>query len=418
MEAVRSGWKPRTPRETAEIALWLRYLPEETDGLKTADAFLDAALACQEPSGRIPPAWDGGEELLSVYPSLDPPLLSWAEWNLFLSLGNEERIARVLPALARHFDWYTQNRTREQGYVWCAREEASSSGFRREAWGWADRTCLAALDAEHIAAMALEADRFEIAEAASANYLGLKALANETMWDEVTAAYVDLDEDEIPLGHVTAGTFHALLAGLVEGQKRHELLGHLLTPRTFGHSMPVPWLSANSKLFSAAGAPRAGAVYPLESYLLVRALERAGAGLEAHETALLYMEHLVEAVENEGDFAAWYAPRARQRGQDAPLGFHAGAGLGPVAMTIESLMGIHLDAPMERVRWFLRLQETHGVRGLRCGAATVNLHAEWRKRGWDVRVETDAPLEIQAEGPSGVHILDTPVPGIRESRVE
>ncbi len=417
-DALGGGWQPRTLREVAEIALWLKYLPRETERLTTAGTFLDAALDRQAATGQLPAAWDGGEELLALYPSLDPPLLSWAEWDLFLHSGDEERVARVLPALARHFDWYSQNRTRKQGHLWCAPGEAHQKGFRHEAWGWADRTCLAALDAEHIAAMALEADHFEIAEAASANYLGFKALANETLWDEVTCAYVDIDEDEIPLGQVTAATFHALLAGLAEGEQSEELLRHLMTPRTFGQSMPLPWLAANNKHFKPEGAPRTGAVYPLESYMLVRALERAGAQTEAHETALLYMENLAEAVEKEGDFAAWHAPRTRSRGEGAPLGFHAAVGLGPVAMTLESLMGIRPDAPMERLRWQLRMQETHGVRGLRCGAATLTLYAEWKNRAWNVHVETDAPIEVQVEGQAGTHVLEFASAGTRELRAE
>lgn len=418
-DAFAAGWQPRTIREAIEAALWLKYVPPGAGGLPSAASILDAVLARQEPSGRIPPAWDGGAELLPLFPALNPPLLSWAEWDLFHHTADEERVARVLTPLALHADWYSTERTRPDGHAWCAPEEAWQAGFRADAWAWADRTCQAGVDMECLAALALEAGQFDIAEASSANFLGFKELVRDTLWDDVTSGYMDLDEDGIPIGRLTAGTFWALLAGFAEGRQLEETLRHLLSPRTFGRSMAVPWLPANDDAFAEEGAPLAGAVYPLESYALLRAMDRQGEAEFAHEAAVDWLDAAAGAAGGTALHPAWYAPRTAAPGRDAPTCFHAAAGLGPVAMLIERVLCIAVDAPVERIVWAPRLLEDHGIRGLRCGGAAVDLYAEWRNRGWDVRATaSDEPVELQVTGPSGTHVLDLQPGQDRQARVE
>lgn len=95
--------------------------------------------------------------------------------------------------------------------------------------------------------------------------------------------------------------------------------------------------------------------------------------------------------------------------EDVKPDFVGWTGIGPIAMLIENIIGIELNAPEKRIDWTIRLAEEHGLRQLAIPGGHVDLICESRK-GADspaaISVSATAPIRVNAVCSGRSAVLD------------
>lgn len=406
-EALESGGERRPPATLFEAAFepfWRRYGQGFLPGhpLQALDAYYEAV----SDQGQLPGVLEGAGGDPAFPGGFAPPIVSWAEWDFYEHTGDESRLPRAFPVLARHLNAYIRARSRPSGALWGHPEETALAEITRHgAVEFADLTAQATLDCEFLALMAIQLGHMPVANKISARYLELKELLNERFWDRGLQAYADRDGEGDSTGVLHLGTYWALMAGLPNPRQAVALRNHLVEFSAFRRHHGVPALAASEKGYKPRGDSTAGAVLPPLVYMLARALERAGDAALAHEIALRHVEQVAESWQREGGFFERYAPDFPGAGIGAERTAPGWAALGPISLLVEFLLGIRLDRPGERLLWRLFLDEEHGIENLRFGTATLNLHATFHRGRWAVEASCDEDVEIVVEGPAASRLL-------------
>ncbi|CAN5250249.1 trehalase family glycosidase [soil metagenome] len=401
------------------IAMFLKYARGAFDELPDVMSCIDNFYAGQHDDGAIPREIDPkGRATSNKNVSEDtaetnvwwragaftnPPLFSWMEWEYYRHTGDDSRLARVLPKLARYFDWYAANRTRKPGYFWWDRFGCGMDNVPRgDAHGWVDYTAQAALDSELLSLIALYVGDDEIAQSCAANYLGLQELVNDKMWNEMTNTYSDVDEDDLWTGTLNVGNYWPLMAGIAPPDRALTMMRHLRNYRFFGRKHLVPRLSAHERGYDPLGGYWLGGVWAPTTYMTMRAMERNGFPEVAHEIALSHCTNVAEVFMKTGTIWENYAPDHAEHGNKAKPDFCGWSALGPIAMLIEGVLGLRVNGADEELAWRPLLDETHGIENLRVKDAYVSLYAERVGAAWRVTLSSTAPVEVRLHGFAGV----------------
>ena len=83
-------------------------------------------------------------------------------------------------------------------------------------------------------------------------------------------------------------------------------------------------------------------------------------------------------------------------------------GLGPIAMLIENVIGLHLNVPEARVEWHVRLTEEHGVKNMPIGQGRADFSCAAREgtdRPAEVVVSSDVPLAVTVRRGNACEVL-------------
>ncbi|MCC6545708.1 hypothetical protein IT570_00960 [Candidatus Sumerlaeota bacterium] len=329
----------------------------------------------------------------------NPPLFSWAEWEYYEHTGDESRLRDVLPILGKYFDWYTNHRMRETSYLWYDEWGSGMDNVPRgDAWGWVDYTCQAALDCEFISQIAIIVEDNELADSAAANYLALKNLVNDKMWNEMKQYYSDVDRDDLWTGTLNVGSYWALMADLAPRDRAAEMVKHLRSVRSFARRHMVPALAAHERGFAPRGDYWRGGVWAPTTYMVIRALERLGETELAHHIAVNHVSNVAQVFAQTGTIWENYSPDVVAQGEKAKPDFCGWSALGPIAVLIESVMGIRVYGNRNELEWNLRLEEDHGIENLRVGDVLVNLYARWDRERWHVTATSTGPVDILVTG--------------------
>jgi hypothetical protein len=141
--------------------------------------------------------------------------------------------------------------------------------------------------------------------------------------------------------------------------------------------------------------------------MVVRGLLKAGQGDVAHEIACRYLAGLERVFAANEPHTLWEscAPDIDRPGRKpyAPLpvkpDYVGWSGLGPIAMLLENVIGIDVDAAAGIVGWTVRLTEEHGVTQLPVGGgATAEMTCAARRSPEDrarVRLRSERALHIR-----------------------
>ncbi|MBI1292056.1 hypothetical protein GC173_12570 [bacterium] len=406
------------------IVHWLKYQQGALLPREHALSLLDNFYAAQHEDGAIPreirpdgtaepcktPAQESPKTPVHARHGAftNPPLFAWAEWDYYCHTGDDSRLARVLPKLAAYFDWYTNNRSRPQGYLWY---DTFGSGMdnmpRRDAWGWIDYTAQAALDCEALANIAIHVGDMSIAEACSANYLGFQELITSKMWDPWQKRFGDVDDMEIVVGANHLGLYWTLLAGVALPEQAKEMIAALRSPRHFARHHPLPTLSASDPQFAHEGAYWRGSVWAPMNYMVQRGLNRYEQRPLATEIALQHLEVMSRVYTATGTIWENYSSEKDAPGSESRRDFCGWSALGPIAGLIEDVLGIVVEGSSSRVDWRIRLDEEHGIENLQVGSAHISLRATPVVGGWSVRMLATAEVEVHIYGMvgKGIHRL-------------
>jgi glycogen debranching enzyme len=234
----------------------------------------------------------------------------------------------------------------------------------------------------------------------------LGEIINRKLWCARTHFYHDCNISHRFVASKTAAGFWPLLAGICDHERTDALVAHLQDEREFDRPTPVPALSADDPNYSSHGEYWIGGVWPPICYMVARGLLTAGRGDVAHEIALKYISALARTYAHFTPHTLWecMSPEEDKPGTvaygDALVKpeFVGWAGIGPIAMLIENVLGIEANAPEGRIEWTIRLTGEHGIRNLSLGQlGKVTLLCAARKSVGDpaqVQIAAERPLQL------------------------
>lgn len=411
-------------------ALYCRYGGNLLPYMETLDFFYDF----QAEDGFICMTYDfeTGE---GPWPDrINPPLFAWVEWEHYLVTGDSSRFAHATDHIERLMHWIDANRrtqphpsrdvfNRADPSVACPEyslyffKDAGSSGMddcprapRMADAGqfvdWIDLSAQMVLSFRMLSRMHAVLDNDERSRHWSDRAEELSATINRELWCERTRFYHDRFLPTNFVGHKTAAAFWTLLAEVCPPDRVEALVEHLMDEKEFNRPTPVPSLSADDLNYSPEGRYWLGGVWAPTNYMITRGLMKVGRTDTAHRIAVRYLGALARTYQTVDPPTLWecYAPEDDMPGvrayssELAKPHFVGWSGVGPVAMLIENILGLDIDAPHNRLTWDIRLTEEHGIKNLAVGRGHVDLRCAGRSAAADpanVQIQADAALDVQ-----------------------
>lgn len=386
--------------DTCFMALYARYGADQFPGVESLDNFYEL----QREDGYIGMTYDldSGRE---PWPDrINPPLFAWVEWMHYRATGDDSRLARAAGHIERLMNWIDENRRTPPHRRRASRKpeagaasgtsdyrlyyftDGGSSGMDdsprtprvHEAgrhFDWIDLSSQMALSFRLLGKMHGVLGQREAAAAWERRARETGALINAELWCERTGFYHDRGLPKNFVASKTVAGFWPILAGVCPPERLDALVEHLGDERTFARPTPVPSLAAEDPNYDPEGTYWVGGVWAPTNYMVARGLLEAGRGATAHGIALKYLGALARTYAEVDPHTLWecYSPEADRPGRTAydlarvKPDFVGWSGLGPIAMLIENVIGLDVDAPAAEVCWDIRLSGEHGVRALPVG---------------------------------------------------
>jgi hypothetical protein len=351
--------------DTCFIACYAKYHP---DLLPIANA-LDNFYALQDADGYICREYDGKGR--AVWPkshpvSINPPLLAFAELELFDHGHDIERLRRVYPALKRNFDYLAGYLRRDDGLCFNDALGSGMDNIPRHPDGWqddrrgialphdaplpfdytglspawnlqgraVDTSAQMALCAENLARIACLLGRDDEAVELLRFHAAMKQAINTHCWDEQDGFYYDLAYGKrIRRKHV--GMFWTLLAGVVPQERVAPLLRQLTNPGTFWRRVPLASYPADQAGFAQDGGYWLGGVWAPTNYMVIRGLQRYGQQALADKLARSYYACVADVFQRTGTFWENYAPDSLEPGHPARPDFCGWSAIAPITLMRE-----------------------------------------------------------------------------------
>jgi glycogen debranching enzyme len=333
--------------------------------------------------------------------AINPPLFAWAEWALYQLSGDGVRLARVWPHLVQYDAWLRLHQRGPEGLYWSSRLGCGMDNTPRFVARWVDMSAQQALNARCLAmiAQAIGQSAHTIA-AYQEEHAFLARQINRYMWDEEAGVYWDLDGKLEPWPALTIAPFWTLIADVATADRAARLVTHLRNPHRFWRAHPFPTLSADHPAYHPDGGYWMGAVWAPTNYAVIKGLHQAGFHDLAREATARHLDQMAAVLRQTGTLWENYAPDAPQPGQPARGNFVGWSGAGPIALLIEEIIGLEVDAARQHVRWRLEEDPPLGLRNLRLGDNTISLVAESEAgAGILVRVEAARPFHLEISTP-------------------
>jgi hypothetical protein len=306
-------------------------------------------------------------------------LLSWAEWEHYQVTGDLKRLRFAFPYLKRHYHWMVHNMRREQGGYFSSGPGSGMDNSPRDgAYQWVDMTCQIALNARCLQRIAAAIEKTDDEEYFRQNYEYLKALVDTLFWDDEAGYYFDLNKDGKPVRVYTLAGVWALAAEVAPPERAKRVAAVLEDRKRFLRAHSLPTLAADEPAYEEMGSGWRGAVWGPTNYVAVRGLEAYGLDHLAQLIAENHINGMARVFRKRGSVWENYAPDRWQPGDRARSEFVGSSGCGPIALLIETVLGVRVDAPAGEVRWDIRQTARHGVKRLRMGNNVIDLLCEER----------------------------------------
>lgn len=355
---------------SAHIFLWdtcfiAPYAKYHLDRLPILNA-LDNFYMLQDPDGYICREYDrdGQPFWPKDHPvSINPPLLAFAELEVFSMTRDRARLARVYPSLLKNFDFLVARYRLDDGLFFSDAFGSGMDNIKRYPEGWQD-------DGEGIPLHQPHPDIFDYHElSAKWNRQGrsvdfsaqmvllarqlirigkligktednkrlatfatdTSAALNAHCWSEADGYYYDLGYgQQIKRAHI--GTFWTLWAGVAPRRRQERLIANLINPARFWRTVPVATMPADSPDFEPTGGYWHGAVWAPTNYMVLRGLETCGRHDLARQLARSYYSAVAEVYRRTGTFWENYAPDAPAPGKPAKPDFCGWSALAPITL--------------------------------------------------------------------------------------
>jgi hypothetical protein len=334
--------------------------------------------------------------------SVNPPLLSWVEWQNYLLTGDRGRFRDVLTPLVRNYLWLAANRRRDDDLYWNTGLGAGEDDLIRNAtaYSWVDMTAQQAQNAYYIARIAQEAGNKDVVRYFDGENRKLARLVSQRMWDTKSGFYYDLKADGSSTGIKTVLGFWPLLAHIASPAQAKSLVNHLQDPHEFRRANMVPALAADEPGYTADGQYWNGAVWAPTNYMVIKGLQDYGYEDLATQVTATYLANMSTVLDKTGTIWENYAPDSPEgHGVRDMVGW---SGDGPVSLLIENVIGVRVQAATRRVSWRPRLSGENGLRNLTVGMTHLSLVASVIKDGSrTLTMTTDGPMTVTVDTGAG-----------------
>ncbi len=402
--------------DTFFISMFSRYGSKA--GFPAAPA-LDNFYALQKPSGYICRQYNvsNGDPVfyLTKADSVNPPLFAWAELEYFWFSRDTDRLRKVLPKLEDYAAWIDQDaapsdsepqgrRDKSTGLYWNTNLGSGMDNLGRSGTAWVDMSAQTAMMYASLGTICEILGISEKANAYKTCFNNIAALINEKCWDASDCFYYDRLADGSLSGLRTAAGFWPLLAGVADQTRADSVIQkHLAQGMTFWLDglNAYPALDPGDGNFSDGGDYWNGGVWAPVNYMIIKGLEKFGyyklAAAAAGDYLNMMAEVLTSTAVEVNTIWEYYAPVGNWPGSktasykgvspgvdmNARTNFVGWSGIGPIALLIESYLGICVEPPDGKwddvvLSWTPTLLEQHGCKNLSVGGANVSLLCEER----------------------------------------
>ncbi len=365
---------------------------------------LDLFYGQQESNGAIRSDYDeksGKPSLTKDNPEgVNPPLFSWAEYNIYHKIGNKKRIREVIPVLEKYYSWLESTFKDDSGlYAVPLSATTMINSPREKAMYPIDFNAQQAINALYMAQLGEILNDKEISFRYNRLYFSLKTRINNLMWNDETGFYHDLNADQRQLPVKSIAGFWPLLAEIPNEERAERLIAHVRNPETFGTENPFPTLAADEPEFSEKGNGYKGSVVTPFTFMVIKGLEKFGKYALARECAIRHMYYILDTLHPEGKEpgALWeaYLPR-----KDGPAQWQGKKGwprknllsycaLATVALMIENIIGLYVSLPRKTVDWIVPTLEIMGIEHLSLKRNMITILSNKSGRGWEIRLESE-----------------------------
>jgi glycogen debranching enzyme len=381
--------------DTCLMSMFARYAPDTLPALAALDNFYGTQHAdgfiCRE----LVEA-DGSDYFdKESDQSINPPLFAFAELNYARVTGDLSHATRALPVLVKYYDWIRINREAGRGakrMLWTGNLGSGMDNSPREARGWVCITAQQALAAECIAEIAARAGNHAIARRMRQEHRTLVSTLNTRSWSAEHGYYWDVYPSGRHSHRKTIATFWPMMAGVPDATQAVKLVKHLKNPREFFRPHLFPSLAADEQAYEHKGLYWLGGVWAPTNYAVIKGLERYGFDDFARTAAENHIGMMHAVCQNTGTIWETYAPELVEQGSIARRDFVGWSGLGPIAMLIEHVIGLRVDALNRRIHWVTRAGDAaHGIKHLRFGDGRVDLI----RRNGHMEITTSQPFDLE-----------------------
>jgi hypothetical protein len=358
-------------------------------------------------------------------PMVNPPIFTWIELKYFKFSADTSRLKAIFPKLEQYFSWldsYCRGKNEAEDLYYTTVIGSGMMNLPRgdmELGGWIDISSQMALFARDLAAIAdLLGNGFK-AEYYQRRFSEIARTVQEKLWHANTAFYYDMGREGKQFRVKTISGFWPLLAGIPDQKTAQQLISHLKDSSEFKSFHLFPSVAQDEADFNPRGFYWRGGVWGITDYMIIDALKLYGEHTFADLAAWNHVDNMgriylgsqsdLANVDSKSDYfkvgTIWelYAPTELEPGTrwDASTygasDYIAYSGHGPIAMLIENILGLRVDAPDDQLTWNVRRADHHGIRRLRFGD---NLLSIWA----DPRTERQPLLTVHGESNSGVKI--------------
>lgn len=353
--------------------------------------------------------------------STGPNIIPWSELEYYNQFGDTDRINKIFPVLSAYSRWLRLNRTWRDGSYW-------SSG-----WGtgmdnqprvpkeynmiyshghmvWLD-ACLQQLMVDKILLkFGFILERWQEIEDIEDEIDLLTNIIREKLWNENDGFLYDLFANGEQSKMKGIGAYWALLAEVLKPEQIEKLVAHLTNEKEFDRPFPVPSLSADDKKYQDDGRYWQGGVWAPTNYMVIQGLKKNNYKSLSFDIAKKHYEQVLEVYKETGTFWEYYAPESAAPGLMARKDFIGWTGLPPIAVFIESILGIQCNYPERKVQWDVNLLEAHGIDRYPLGEnAMLSFKCRAREKYQDkpkVEIDTPIPLKLELSWDGKTEIFD------------
>ena len=318
--------------------------------------------------------------------SINPPLLAFAELEIFGVKPDLDRLRKVYPILKKNFQFHVNRYMMEDNLFYGDTMGLGMDNILRSPAGWEptegngwthhelgerlaamqvsdeeklqffvdeyvrtktgvwnkqgrciDFTCQMAMYALQLKEIATRIGMEEDVSGYESFHSQVKDALNQLCWNEEDGFYYDMGFDkQIPRKHI--GMYWALLAEVVPEERLQKFISHLKDPNEFYRKTPLPALAASEPDYVGWGDYWLGGVWAPTVYMVLKGLTAVGEDAIARDLAAKVYENVAIVFEATDTFWENYAPDLISYGMPAKKDFCGWTALIPIAVYKEYIV--------------------------------------------------------------------------------
>ena len=371
--------------DTCFMVCFCKYHMDELPVYQALDNFYDQmeedGFICREYRKTGEALWSKDHPV-----SINPPLLAFAELEVFNVKPDLERLRKVYPILKKNFQFHVDRYMMEdnlfygdtmglgmdnilrspvdweptEGNGWTHHELGdqlasmqvsdeeklqffvdeyvkTKTGVWNKQGRCIDFTCQMAMYALQLKDIASKIGEDGDIEAYDSFHGKVKTALNELCWSEEDSFYYDMGfGEQIPRKHI--GMYWALLAEVVPEERLPKFISHLTDPNEFYRKTPLPALAASEPDYVGWGDYWLGGVWAPTVYMVLKGLTAVGEDELAKDLATKVYKNVAIVFDATDTFWENYAPDLISYGMPAKKDFCGWTALIPIAVYKEYIV--------------------------------------------------------------------------------